>query len=246
MEQLQIRGWKLSDVGCVRQQNEDACFLLEEENLLLGIVCDGMGGANAGEVASRIAAKIFSKTVLETEDTPEERMRVALERANRAVYQHSWMHSDCRGMGTTLVAVLILDGTAYILNAGDSRCYASVKGRIFQITRDHSLVEELVRSGSLTPEQARYHPNRNIITRALGTDRSIAGDLFIHKLQPDELLLLCSDGLSNELTDNELCEQLVIGPPEEACQRLIRSALDRGARDNVTALVIAVQERKEL
>lgn len=242
---MQSKAWKLSDVGCVRAQNEDACLVTEEQDYLLGIVCDGMGGANAGEVASRIAAHIFSKTVQSLDCPPEERMQVALERANRAVYQHSWMHAECRGMGTTLVAALIWEDTAYIMNAGDSRCYAALGGRILQLTRDHSLVQELVRSGAITPEQARYHPNRNIITRALGTEREIEGDLFVHRLRPGELLLLCSDGLSNEMTDNELCEQLVIGAPELACQRLISAALDRGARDNVTAVVIAAGYSRE-
>jgi protein phosphatase len=202
-----------------------------------------MGGANAGEIASGIAADVFSRTLLAGGYPPEELMRIGLEQANREIYSHSWEHPECRGMGTTLVAVLIMDEVSYILNVGDSRAYTIRGEKIRQITQDHSLVEELVRSGNITREEARVHPYRNIITRALGTERSVTGDLYIHRLHPGEQLLLCSDGLCNELSEEEL-RSLVADtqPVEESCQRLVAAALEHGARDNVTAVILDLQD----
>ena len=241
-----IRAWNQTDVGRVRAHNEDACFSQAENSRALGIVCDGMGGANAGEVASRVALETFSQMLQEGGYPPEELMRLALERANQAVYCYGWEHPDCRGMGTTLVAALILEETAYVLNVGDSRAYSIREQGIRQITRDHSLVEELLRAGQITPEQARNHPRKNIITRALGTDRHVTGDLYLHRMLPGERLLLCSDGLSNELSDGELRELALHGGPAElGCQRLIDAALARGAHDNVTAVLIEAQSEAE-
>lgn len=220
----------------------------------LGIVCDGMGGANAGEVASQLAIDSFAQTLLQalsapaggSECPPEEQLRYALERANQSVYCYGWEHPECRGMGTTIVATLVLESTAYILNVGDSRAYALRGCGIRQITQDHSLVGELLRAGRITPEQARNHPRKNIITRALGTERHIAGDLFVHRLQSGERLLLCSDGLTNELTDSEIYELVQQdGPIEEGCQRLLNAALLRGAHDNVTAVLMDLQNSAE-
>lgn len=239
---IRSKGWSKTDVGRVRRQNEDACFVYTDDQRTIGIVCDGMGGANAGEVASGMAVRIFSQALLEGGRSPEELIRQGLEKANREVYRHSRSHPACRGMGTTMVAVFLLDTTAYILNVGDSRCYAAFDGQIRQITCDHSLVQEMVQKGIITQEQAKYHPHRNIITRALGTEPSIYGDLFVHPVRSNERLLLCSDGLCNELTDQELLELLSMEPAEEACSRLIQAALDNGARDNVTAVVIDLQD----
>lgn len=237
-----IRTWYQTDVGCVRAHNEDSCFSQAGEGLSFGIVCDGMGGANAGEVASQIALASFTETIQEEIDPLEERIRLALERANQAVFCYAWEHPDCRGMGTTLVAAVALGDTAYVLNVGDSRAYSIREQGIRQITRDHSLVEELLRTGQITPEEAKTHPRRNIITRALGTDRHVTGDLYLHKLVPGEFLLLCSDGLSNELPDPELRQTVLQGgPAETACRRLIETALARGAHDNITAVLLEVQ-----
>ena len=240
---MQIRAWSMTDVGCVRRQNEDKCYIYADDERTIGIVCDGMGGANAGEVASAMAADIFARTLLEGGHPPEERL--GLEQANQEVYRYSVTHAECRGMGTTMVAVLILGLDAYILNVGDSRCYCVSAGSIRQMTQDHSLVEELVRAGTITPEQAKTHPQRNIITRAIGTERRIAGDLFIHRIRPGEQLLLCSDGLCNELTDRELLFGITDGPVEHACQRLVSAALGKGARDNVSVVVIDLQDGTE-
>lgn len=240
-----ISAWNLSDVGCVRAHNEDTCFSQGGDEISLGVVCDGMGGANAGEVASRMALDAFIQVIQEGNAPPKELMRQALDRANRTVFCYGWEHPDCCGMGTTLVAALLLGQDSYILNVGDSRAYSIRAQEIHQITRDHSLVEELLRAGQITPEQAKNHPRKNIITRALGTDHHVAGDLYLHKVVPGEFLLLCSDGLSNELQDSELQALVLGGPPEEGCQRLIDAALARGARDNVTAVLIYMQDTAE-
>ena len=235
---MQIRAWNISDVGCVRRQNEDACCVRTTPELALGIVCDGMGGANAGEVASRLAVEAFARVVEDGTEPPEERMRLGLEQANREVYCYGWEHPECRGMGTTLAAALVLGETAYLLNVGDSRIYCLGAQGIRQISRDHSLVEELVQAGQITREQARTHPRKNIITRALGTERHVVGDLFLHRVVPGEVLLLCSDGLCNELTDSEMLGLVQKGPLEGGCQRLLEAALLRGAHDNVTAVLM--------
>ncbi len=241
-------------MGCVRAHNEDACFTCVGNDVSLGVVCDGMGGANAGEVASQLAIDSFAQTLLHSlseptsgdECPPEEQLRYALERANQAVYCYGWEHPECRGMGTTLVAALVLGASAYILNVGDSRAYALRDCGIRQITQDHSLVAELLRAGRITPEQARNHPRKNIITRALGTERQVTGDLFVHRLQSGEQLLLCSDGLTNELTDGEIFELVHLGGPiEDGCQRLLNAALLCGAHDNVTAVLMNLQDDAE-
>ncbi|MCD7760752.1 MAG: Stp1/IreP family PP2C-type Ser/Thr phosphatase [Clostridiales bacterium] len=241
-------------MGCVRAHNEDACFTCVGDGVSLGVVCDGMGGANAGEVASQLAIDSFAQTLLQAlsepsdgrGNPPEEQLRYALERSNQSVYCYGWEHPECRGMGTTLVAALVLGSSAYILNVGDSRAYALRDCGIRQITQDHSLVAEMLRAGRITPEQARNHPRKNIITRALGTERQVTGDLFIHELQSGERLLLCSDGLTNELTDGEIFELVQQGGPiKEGCQRLVDEALRRGARDNVTAVLMDLRDGAE-
>lgn len=240
-----INAWNLTDVGCVRAHNEDTCFSQSDGEISLGIVCDGMGGANAGEVASRMALEAFIQALQERNAPPKELLRQALDQANRTVFCYGWEHPDCCGMGTTLVAALLLGEDSYILNVGDSRAYSVRPQGIRQITHDHSLVAELLRAGQITPEQAKRHPRKNIITRALGTDQHVAGDLFLHKVIPGEFILLCSDGLSNELQNDELQQLILEGPPEQGCQRLIDAALARGARDNVTAVLIQVQDTGE-
>ncbi len=238
--------WAVTDVGLVRQQNQDAycAQLLSQERALLA-VCDGMGGARAGNVASRLAIDTFCAAVMETlaaSDAPEDirqGLLSAAEAANTAVYRRAMEDPECTGMGTTLVAVLVDGETCYVLNVGDSRAYRISQQGIRQITRDHSLVGDLVANGEITAEQARVHPQKNLITRALGATRHVQADLFCEPYAPEEFILLCSDGLSNLLSDQELLyEALHGGPPEECCGRLLESALSRGAPDNVTAVLL--------
>lgn len=234
--------WGITDRGAVRQQNQDAyAARVLEDGRVIALVCDGMGGARAGNVASTMAVELFMEEFLKPgQDGPvEEQMAHAASTANQAVFHRSVHDDDCTGMGTTLVAVLAGEQAAVLLNEGDSRAYHIAQGQIRRITRDHSLVEDLVQRGELTREEARVHPHRNLITRALGSEPELRADYFRQPLEPGDLLLLCSDGLSNMLTDQELLEETARNDGLEACcQRLLQRALERGAPDNVTAVLI--------
>lgn len=238
--------WAISDIGIVRQQNQDA-FRIEEpspEQVLL-IVCDGMGGTRAGNVASELAVKTFGDVVLEgladsgrANELPAVLME-AVKEANRAVWNRGSSDLDCLGMGTTLVAALVLEKTCYIVNIGDSRAYLVNADGIRKVTRDHSVVEDLVLRGEITPEQARTHPQKNLITRALGTTEGARADLYEETCASGSFLLLCSDGLSNVVTEQEILYEVIHGgEPEDCCKRLLDTALQRGAPDNVTAVLL--------
>ncbi len=247
-----MKSFGLTDKGKVRAENQDS-FLLElcpEKECLIAALCDGMGGARAGGVASSLSIKtfvgnVFEKLISEKSKTVDYRLvlQAACNETNEAVYDCAHSNEDYRGMGTTLVGGVIKDnGTGYIINVGDSRAYLlqPKKNKIRQITRDHSLVEELIRFGAITREQAKQHPQRNVITRALGTEPKMDSDYFTFRLSSGELLLLCSDGLSNLLTDDELLQQAqACSEPEELCRRLMDMALENGAHDNVTVVVVA-------
>lgn len=228
----------MTDQGMVRKQNQDSFFHWTDGEMGFAVVCDGMGGALSGNIASAMAAQRFAEVVGVLEAGPEERLTVGAEKANAAVYQRAQQDMNCWGMGTTLVAALALDHIAYVINIGDSRCYLLSKEEIRQVTRDHSLVAELVAMGRITEEEARIHPNRNIITRALGTDQKVQADLYEVALEPGDQLLFCSDGLSNEMLPEEMETLAAEGTLEERCQKLIQLALDRGAPDNVTVVLM--------
>lgn len=237
--------WGITDVGIVRQQNQDDYHIeLLAEDMALGIVCDGMGGAKAGNVASQLAVETFLETAKaqppeQWRNEPEALLHFAAEQANGAVHFRANIDADCRGMGTTMVAALVIGNQAYILNIGDSRCYLVRPEGISRVTRDHSVVEDLVARGQITPEQARQHPQKNLITRALGAESKLRADLFRQPMEPGDALLLCSDGLSNMVSDQELLyEVLHGGPAEDCCRRLLDIALSRGAPDNVTAVLL--------
>jgi len=190
-------------------------------------------------VASRMAVAEFTRSVKEAGgpgDWPVA-LRRAAEAANAAVYEASLSKAAYDGMGTTLVAALAAPEEIVVINVGDSRCYQILNGEISQVTRDHSLVEDLLDRGDITREQARVHPQRNLITRALGVEDRVRPDLF---WLPNRggYLLLCSDGLSNMLTDEQLRREVVAEDKDTCCSRLLRQALDRGATDNVTAIVV--------
>ena len=237
--------WGITDVGVVRRQNQDDYHIeLLAEDMALGIVCDGMGGAKAGNVASQLAVETFLETARaqppeQWRNEPEALLHFAAERANDAVHFRASVDADCRGMGTTMVAALVIGTHAYILNIGDSRCYLVRPEGISRVTRDHSVVEDLVARGQITPEQARQHPQKNLITRALGAEAKLRADLFRQPVEAGDALLLCSDGLSNMVSDQELLyEVLHGGPAEDCCRRLLDIALSRGAPDNVTAVLL--------
>ena len=239
---LQI--WGLTDPGNIRTQNQDAYEIVtfgHDRALLL--VCDGMGGARSGNIASSMAAEAFvsevrryQKLAVSTERA-ESILRGALELANKAVYEHAALSEEYAGMGTTLVAALVLKNTAVIINVGDRRAdHFSAQG-VRQITTDHSIVEMMVQRGELTREQAKTYPGRNLITRAVGTECAVEGDIFVQELKKDESLLLCSDGLSNEMADQEMLFEVAHGMKKSTCcERLLSIAKNRGAPDNVTVV----------
>lgn len=235
--------WGITDRGVVREQNQDTYGIKRlSDGRIAAVVCDGMGGARAGNIASAMAVESFLDTL--GQPRPEgEGDRSLLERAaaqaNSLVFQRSIHDADCTGMGTTLVAALAGEEQTALLNEGDSRAYHITEQGITQITRDHSLVQDLVQRGELTPEQARNHPHKNLITRALGAEPELNADFFRVQAAPGEFLLLCSDGLSNTVTDQELLYEVIHGgDPDSCCQRLLDIALRRGAPDNVTAVLI--------
>ena len=238
--------WGLTDTGNVRQQNQDA-YRIEQlgDNALLAVVCDGMGGARSGNVASRLASEVFSEEVkrsFSAAQTPQECERVlrsAASLANIAVYEQSLLSEEYSGMGTTLVAALVHEKTALVVNIGDSRAYRISPEGICQITKDHSLVEDMVEHGDLTPDEARRHPNRNLITRALGPDAVAQTDGFKVPWKKGEFLLLCSDGLVNTVTDQEILFEMIHNDQLDSClDRLMTVSKGRGAPDNVTAVLL--------
>lgn len=240
--------WGLTDLGNVRKQNQDFYDIVTlHPNQLLLVVCDGMGGAKSGNVASRLATEVFvgevRRTAREDMDVEqiEKMLRDAVSLANQAVFEQSKVSSDFTGMGTTLVAAVLLPDRAIIANVGDSRAYIFDRDGIRFMTVDHSLVELMVRRGEITREQAKTHPSKNLITRAVGTEANVDCDLYNQELHPGDAVLLCSDGLSNEMADQEILFEVVHGVQKEGCcQRLLDIAKGRGAPDNVTVVLATV------
>lgn len=238
--------WVLSDIGCVRTSNQDACTVVGlDKNTLLCVVCDGMGGAKSGDVASSLAVDVFSQEVKLSfkpdmdMDAVDQMLKNALKLANFTVYDQSRQFEEFSGMGTTMVAALVQNKGTTILNVGDSRAYWINDEGIQQITVDHSLVQLMINRGELTPEQAKNYPGKNYITRAVGTESMTEGDLFHEKLERGTYLLLCSDGLTNLLDDQEILFEVIHGADKQACcQTLVDIAKRRGAPDNVTCVLV--------
>lgn len=239
--------WSMTDVGLVRKENQDACAVCqhEESGHTLCVVCDGMGGAAGGKLASRIAVDTFMtemQKVLRRDMTPEqlrEASSYAVVLANRAIRDAAEASVDCRGMGTTLVSAVSYDGGAVLSNVGDSRAYHITADGIQRVTKDHSLVESMVDRGDITAEEARHHPNRNLITRALGPDMSALSDEYICPLEAGDFLLLCSDGLVDTVTDQEMLFEVIHGDDLNTClDRLLAISKSHGASDNVTAVLM--------
>lgn len=240
--------WGLTDPGCVRPQNQDA-YIMEQldRNTVLCAVCDGMGGAKSGNIASSLAVDVFVQEVRRTwtSSMTQEKinlmLRSAVKLANFTVYDQSQQFEEFDGMGTTLVAVLVHNRHMTVVHVGDSRAYRVNSDGIWQITRDHSLVQMMVERGELTQEMARTYPGKNFITRAIGTEPFVECDVANLELSKGEFLLLCSDGLSNVLDDQEILFEVVHGVNKrDCCQRLLEIAKHRGAPDNVTSVLIAV------
>lgn len=247
--------WGMTDVGLVRSENQDAYGVRrsQETGHLVSVVCDGMGGPKGGALASRLASETFLSSCLanlQRDMTAREVQRVtsfAVAAANSAVYERARDDDALRGMGTTLVSAVVWDDQALLTNVGDSRAYlircdAPVEQgekRIVRVTRDHSLVERLVELGNITAEEARSHPDRNLITRALGPDASTECDTYLVQLQPGDAILLCTDGLVETVLDQEMEREILQGDDENSClDRLLDIAKSRGAADNVTAVLM--------
>jgi protein phosphatase len=262
----------LTHRGRVRHGNEDTCAASPEAGAF--VVCDGMGGAAAGEIASNLAADTFLAHLASpargtAPDKPEVRLNAAIQAANQEVYQQSRHSPKLAGMGTTLVGLLhapIVNGTGkrrtpsdhtnsrvtdpptlWLGHVGDSRCYRRRRGKLEQLTHDHSLVEEQLRAGQITADQAARSPMRNLITRAIGSQATVDPEIQSHRPQPNDVYLLASDGLTHEISDEEISKILaaIPKPPTKAtlttaCEALITAANRNGGNDNITVLLVGV------
>lgn len=228
-----------------RIKNEDSMYVPEEQTIpLLAIVADGMGGHAAGKRASSLAVAgivqaLHAKSAGNLGEDPVARLRAAIRSANRMVFEHAAQEEGCRGMGTTLALVYATEEQYIAANIGDSRVYHFDGWELSQVTQDHSLVAVLVRHGEITAAEANIHPQRNIITRAVGTSAHEEADYFQRRWNAGERLLICSDGLHGSLNDDILAEHLRMQLPlGDICERLIEAALHAGATDNITVVIV--------
>lgn len=226
-----------TDIGKVRKQNEDAAWL--DEKRAVFAVADGMGGHNAGEVASAIAIDAIRKMAAAHRTPSAAALKEAVSDAHEAIAQHARAHEECAGMGTTLSVLWRGGNYVYIAHVGDSRIYRLRNGALEQITQDHSLVEELVHAGLITRQQARTHSRRNIITRALGTEGDNTPDILVTDVKKGDTFLLCSDGLTEMVEDAAIEKTLAEYSLEHAADSLIAQALAAGGRDNVSLVLYA-------
>lgn len=235
----------MTDRGRVRQHNEDSGGVFYNgDGSRLAVVADGMGGHRAGDVASTMAIKQLQEYWEQSRQigTPDEAQQWIMEQVskiNKQLYEHSNHHEECKGMGTTLVAVICTDTFCTIGHIGDSRCYILNENGFSQLTEDHSLVNELVRSGQISKEDAEHHPRKNILLRALGTAEQVAVDVKSIEIEKGDLLLLCSDGLSNKVSDEKLQEILLADSAlNEKGERFIHLANELGGEDNITVIIV--------
>jgi PPM family protein phosphatase len=238
-----------TSTGRLRSHNEDAYGLNADRGVF--VVCDGMGGAAGGEIASRLAADTFIDSLVEhfAELPPREAIHQAIATANRAVLDRADSDPGLSGMGTTLVALLLRpttenQPTAFIAHAGDSRCYLFRGGQLLRQTHDHSLVDEQIRLGTITAEEAERSPFRSVITRAVGTQPSVSEEILELPIEPGDLFLLCTDGLTREVAEDEIARILQIAAQtsnlDPAAWRLVESANEAGGRDNITCLLVRI------
>ena len=236
-----------TDVGRVRQDNQDDYRAGElPGDAAWALVCDGMGGARGGREASQCACSVIERCFQEqySQCIPGEEetfLKKALLSANRFVFQKAMQDEALAGMGTTAVCALVRSGRVYLCHAGDSRAYLFRDGRLTQLTHDHSYVQELVDCGTITVEEAEHHPQKNIITRALGVDYRLDSEFTCQELQNGDLLLLCSDGLTNAVPRDQLEQLLGTGSFYDLPDQLIRTANENGGPDNITALLLSVE-----
>ncbi|TDB68835.1 Stp1/IreP family PP2C-type Ser/Thr phosphatase [Arundinibacter roseus] len=243
----QLRAVALSDVGCVRTNNEDATRFIRPatrevqlQKGYLAIVADGMGGHAAGEVASQMATEIVAKTYYQREESPEDSLYFALAKANRLIWQTAGRNTRQKGMGTTCTTVVIRDAQLFVAHVGDSRAYLYKNGQFVRLTTDHTYVQKLVEEGVISPADAETHPERNVLTRAMGTHNKVEIDVEkpAYLFEDGDRLLLCSDGLYDYLTDDEMAEFLNLEMVSEAAQQMIDLARQRGGHDNITVMIV--------
>ena len=237
-----MRVFSASDIGQKRQVNQDFIFTSEDPvgNLPnLFVVADGMGGHNAGDFASRYGVSVLVETIKKDKNyNPVKIMRAAIEAANREVFRQAEADEAMAGMGSTMVVCTVVGDYAYVANVGDSRLYLARPEELTQITQDHSLIAEMVRLGELSEEEGRHHPDKNIITRAIGTSEDIRVDFFDMKLEEGDRILMCSDGLTNMVDNGQIREVLEGSASEDSAKALVDRANENGGEDNVAVIVI--------
>ena len=227
-----------SDVGNVRELNEDYAAFIEDERFKIYLVADGMGGHNAGEIASNLAVKSIMRYLMEHSEENEDLLLNAVKYANNEIYEISQKNDKCKGMGTTITGCFIKGDIIQVVNVGDSCCFSIKGNEIKKVTKDHSWVQELIDAGAITEEEGRNHPKKNVITRALGTNNIVKIDIFKYDLSSYDKYLLCTDGLSKEVLNEEILEEInKVNDYNHACDKLVLLAKGRGGRDNITVLL---------
>jgi len=227
-----------TDVGNKRTFNEDSVGYYVEEEFGIFVIADGMGGHNAGEVASKIAIDTIIEYVInhQKDRSEEEILNEAILSANRKIYRESLLNESCNGMGTTLVGAFVRGNNLTMVNIGDSRGYILKDGQLVKVTKDHSLVQELLDNGTITNEEAKNHPNKNVITRALGTNPVVTADYYSLDIRGVSKILLCSDGLTNEVSEEDIFRVLQ-GYNGNQCMELINMSKKNGGRDNISIII---------
>ncbi len=227
-----------TDVGNKRTLNEDYIGYFEDSTIGIFIIADGMGGHNAGEIASKLAVDTIIDYIKDNKESNDIRevLDESIAEANRKIYKHSIVNEDCKGMGTTVTIAVVKDKHAVIGNVGDSRGYLFSNGILKRITKDHSLVQELLDNGTITNEEAFNHPNKNVITRAVGTNYTVKADYYDIDLEDIDRIILCSDGLTNEVTELEL-KNVLIENKKDSCKALIELSNLKGGRDNISIII---------
>jgi PPM family protein phosphatase len=253
-EPLEVVAAVVTDVGCEREVNEDCGQFVAPEaeearaaKGVLAVVADGMGGHSAGEVASRTAVETVSRVYYASARAAEAALGEAFEAANRAIYEAAGRDARLRGMGTTCTALVVKDRAAFAAHIGDSRLYLVRGGQIYLMSEDHSVVREMVRRGVLTPDEARRHAEKNVILRALGTQPVAQPATWDAPLavRAEDRFVLCSDGLSDLVEDEEIRQAAVTLAPEAACARLVALAKERGGHDNITVAVVELRRASD-
>ncbi len=244
----------ITDVGKVRPVDEDSILAAdlsfginsENKHFLLLAVADGMGGHAKGEEASKIALNTIAKTVIPAlnDDTPyTQLLDQGIKNANQEILDYTVQHPEAKGMGTTSVCAIVKDDDVHLVNLGDSRAYVISNDEIRRVTKDHSFVQQLVDQGTITEEETRTHPQKNIISKAIGINDSIESDTMRLKLAADENLLLCCDGVIAHLTDEDIHKTIIDSPdPDTACQNIVNLANERGGSDNISLIILSSED----